>query len=120
MRVVAEEPWNDSGIDVAEGAVLRFAASGEWWDKQFRAGPEGYAAPWYLRIVSFLLRCRRARWFEFTGEIDKGKGQTFPIGTRDKVTMPATGRLYLYANDVKGFYGNNRGELTVAIERAAG
>jgi hypothetical protein len=118
VDVIAKEPWNDTKLDVAAGETMRVTANGTWFDAKYSSGPDGYSAPWWLRIWDSLRRCPEAGWFELTGEIDRGKGQTFPIGTRDTVTMPAHGRLYLYANDVSGFYWNNSGKLDVTIERA--
>lgn len=118
MRVDAAEPWNDTGLDVEAGDGLVVAATGEWWDRQFRATAAGYEAPWYLRVWGWLRRCPRGKWFELSGAVGRSNRHAFPIGARGEVTVPASGRLFLFANDVPGFYGNNRGALDVEIGRS--
>lgn len=118
MRVLAANPSNDTGIDVAAGEEIDFVASGIWSDAGFRCGPNGYVPPPWLRIASPLLRCRRGGWFELCGAVGRGAGEAFPIGSRRTVAMPTAGRLRLFANDVPGFYRlNNTGELAVIVER---
>jgi hypothetical protein len=118
VEVEASRYWTDSGFAVRKGEVLHFVTEGGWWDAHYESGPGGYDAPWWMSMWEGLRRCPEARWFELAGEIGKGNGVRFPIGNRGAVTMPADGHLFLYANDVPGFYFNNRGAIWVTIWRA--
>ena len=118
IEVDAKVWRNPTGLDVADGKELLVSASGCWHDKQYPADAGGYTPPWLLALSSPLLRCRNAGWFELVGEIRGKRSVSFPIGLRPRVRVPAAGRLFLYANDVPGFYCNNRGALTVTITRS--
>jgi len=117
MKVEADNPWNDTGLDVEEGERLRFTVSGEWWDASHHAYADGYDPPLKLRYLGWLRRRPRGRWFELSGAIGRTNRNAFAIGAGGTLTMPAGGRLFLFANDVAGFYFNNRGALEVQIER---
>jgi hypothetical protein len=119
MDVDARLYWKDTELDVRAGDVLIVAASGQWTDLTYTCGPGGYPAPAYMRLFDGLRRCPQARWFELVGCVGKDLKNSFPIGERRTVTAPASGRLYLYANDVPGFYWNNRGSLSVSVTKAA-
>jgi len=41
MTVYAIRPWNDSGLYLEAGKTYRFAAEGEWLDREIACGPEG-------------------------------------------------------------------------------
>jgi hypothetical protein len=118
LRVAANDPWNDTGIDVMRGEVLRFSASGNWWDAHYKAGPDGYDAPVWVRIFDRWRRCPDASWFELCGIIGRASSAAFVIGSRREISMPADGRLYLFANDANGFYWNNTGVLEVTVGRS--
>jgi len=115
LVVPARKPFFDTGLDVATGQVLQVRGEGTWTDLWLRSGPEGYPTPGYMRRYEPQLRCLGARFFELIGCIDRDESTNFPIGGRPSVTATATGRLYLFANDLPGFYWNNWGELRVEI-----
>lgn len=115
----ANRRWNDTGIDVAYGDVLHFSAIGNWFDASYEASPDGYDAPVWLDILARLRRCPDANWFELCGVIGRVSTGAFAIGSKSEISMPRNGRLYLFANDVKGFYWNNSGALQVTISAAS-
>ena len=92
-----------------------------WWKS--RPGREG---------ADFICskRVEEADWFELMGAIGDG-GNPRPDGTHDRacsfsigagrseITPERSGYLYCFANDAWGFYGNNRGYVTVTV-RVAG
>ena len=120
VEVIARRWWNDTGIDVAAGETLGFAASGAWIDLNYSSDAGGYDPPRWMHLFEGIRRHPRGRWFELTGCIGRRRFGGFSIGNRAQVRMPAAGRLYLYANDVPGFYRNNRDALRVTVTRIAG
>ena len=75
-------------------------------------------------------RCRKGRWFELIGAIADG-GNPKRDGTHDPLTTIAIGKgckrtprrsgyLFCFANDAWGFYGNNRGFVTVTVTKTSG
>ena len=71
-------------------------------------------------------RVEHADWFELIGAIADGgnpqrdgthdRAHSFPIGAgRREITPERSGYLYCFANDAWGFYGNNRGYVTVTV-----
>ena len=115
LRISPRKLWNDTGLEVTEGELLRFAAKGRWVDLWFSAGASGYQGPAYMRGMEPMRRCPTAAWFELIGCIDQDDSTSFPIGSRPEVRVPRSGRLSLYANDVRGYYWNNWGALIVTI-----
>lgn len=115
LIIPARRTFVDTGLDVATGQVLHVRAEGTWTDLWFVSGPEGYPTPGYMRGYETRLRCQGARFFELIGCVDRDESTNFPIGARSTVAASATGRLYLFANDVPGFYWNNWGALKVEI-----
>lgn len=113
--VEASRYWNDTGVDVRVGEVLRIEASGRWADAQYACGPEGYRPPIWLRFPALLRRCLAAPLFCLAGAVGRRSPDVFPVGASNAVVMPASGRLYLFANDVPGFYFNNSGRLSVLV-----
>lgn len=112
--------WNDTGVDVRAGETLAVNVSGEWSDLTITTNADGYASPWNMRLFEGLRRLPKARWFALIGCVGHGHRhcQVMSSGAQTLV-MPATGRFYLFANDVRGFYWNNTGALTVAIAHRA-
>lgn len=61
-----------------------------------------------------------APWFALIGMVrDGNRSQVFVIGAASQVVVPKGGRLACFANDVPGFYWNNRGVLRLTIRRCA-
>jgi len=115
IEIAAAKWWTDTGIDVRPGDVLRFEASGTWWDASYEAGPDGVDIP-RLRNLRFLRRMRDADWAALVGVVGRFGG-AFRIGAGTTMRMTSSGRLRLYFNDVFGFYHNNKGAVTANIYR---
>lgn len=72
-------------------------------------------------------RWEKAPWFALVGMIanqdDVGAegqppmGETFLIGAGTRFRPKRSGYLYAFANDAWGFYGNNRGSVTLTVSR---
>jgi len=95
---VKEAAWVDTGIDVAAGEVLNFAAKGEFTLGGIRAvGPEGAERGFKDLLRIFPLNS--AKTGELIGRVSSVEASyPFAIGAEADVTMPTTGRLFLRVN----------------------
>ena len=128
LDAYAREPWNWTSIFVARGEMYRFKANParEWRDASISCSAAGYSRFWLAPFASFR-RVPSARWFELCGAVgDAGNPSIsgvpanetlFRIGPGCTWKSNADGYLYLFANDVNGFYFNNRGSVQVTVER---
>ena len=114
------EGASDGKFHVGELAHLLGDVSGAL-EKLWKSGPGREGADF---IGS--KRVEHADWFELIGAIADGGNprpdgthdtlHTFPIGASRRMQPARSGYLYCYANDAWGFYGNNRGYVTVTVE----
>jgi hypothetical protein len=129
VAVPADAGWFDTGIDVAAGEELRFAASGEI-DLQ-RGNPAAVCGPGGIDLVTVEQPVPNANLGALIGRIsqlvasriDEDSGQEvrdeifilFVIGSDGTVTAPFKGRLYLGINE--NVVKDNAGEFSVVIAR---
>jgi hypothetical protein len=119
VTVPATRPWTDTGIAVANGAIVSFHATGEINIYGGRAdsfkSPDGgpdciasaarYAGQW----AALGLPC-----WSLIGRI--GSGAPFLVGSDSSYTAPAAGELYLGVNDESlASFNDNSGAWTVVI-----
>ena len=131
----AEGEWLDGRHAVApdgtlEGRlllpqVLHLASSFlGWWQERYRALSDDHAA-----VLFGAPRADGVPWMALVGvvaaqDLDAQGAQRpyrpFLIGTSTRLTVPAGGGGYLhaFANDAWGFYGNNKGSVTMTITRS--
>jgi len=123
VSVAARKPWNDTELRVEAGQHYEFQATGSWVDMWSTSDAGGYATPlWNLgmRLGERFRRVPDAPWFALIGMVrDGSRFEAFVIGAASQVLMPMSGRLACFANDVPGFYWNNRGALRLGIRRRA-
>ncbi len=129
--VYAEDPYNWSGVALKEGHKYRFDIPGEqkWDDGGISCGCEGWQSeelPLYKEsVVKHFEQERRvpeANWFELIGSLGDEDDHLFRIGsggTANEYSAEQDAELYLFANDLKKKYGNNKGNLSVSITRVA-
>lgn len=120
VSVFADEPWNDSGIDVVCGQAFTFCVptGEEWLDWNKPCGADGYLSRRYMRPWETFRRLPQANWLQLIGTIGKSTTSAITIGSRLLDFLPPfPGRLYLFANDVRCMYWNNRGLIAVRITR---
>jgi hypothetical protein len=110
IRVDANQPWTDTGIDVRSGERVQFNAAG-----QVAYAPDD-------RVGASGARAGRNDLYPVPtmgpgGLIAKvGDGTPFPIGAGARqLTMPANGRLYLGVND--DIHADNTGAFQVNVRR---
>jgi uncharacterized protein (DUF2235 family) len=118
VGVFAREQWNDTAVELRQGEIYRFEASGRWRDATIPAGPEGYASP----SLSFQLleRFRRrpsAPWLALVGDLDRRPRTAFAIERGCSLEVTDAGVLQCWANDLPFMYWNNSGWVTLRITR---
>jgi hypothetical protein len=120
LEIPSSEVWVETGVQLQGGRTYRLAAVGTWTDKQYTCGPEGYPSPnVLLRVMERLRRVPSAPWFALVGTIDRDMKTAFVIGAGCEVTPPRSGELICFANDVRGFYGNNSGAVALFVTRTS-
>ena len=116
VRIESKKQWNDTGINLIKNNQYEFTATGEWKDKDKICNANGCSDPTLLQnIFSFLKRRRSAQWFQLIGSVDQNTKYTINLGTNGVFTAPASGRLWVYANDANWFYFNNHGSIELHI-----
>ena len=132
FTVRAPELHSWSGARLVKGGYYAFTIGPRqtWLDNDIECGPEGWHSEDLPRtresVVRFFegrRRCPQANWFELIGAIDEDDATLFRIGRggRDATYRAAkSGELFAFANDLPGFYGNNRGAIEVQVKRVAG
>jgi hypothetical protein len=120
VTVAARRLWNDTGVVLEQGRTYRFTAAGEWVDAWNRCGPDGYASNnVFLRLAEWARRDPPEPWFALIGAHAHDLSTRFAIGAGSECQPRQTGELTCFANDVPFFYWNNRGEISLTIERVA-
>lgn len=111
-----------SNLDVCTHESYRFSATGSWRDASHHCGPTGWQSVWTRPILRFS-RLPNYDLFYLGGAINCNENNKFPIGTDTEITMKASGQLFLFANDLWLFYGNNyrvdNDPMLVEIHRTA-
>jgi hypothetical protein len=122
VPVAARKSSNDTGLQVAAGQHYEFQTAGSWVDMWVTSDAGGYPTPWWSlgqRLGERFRRVPDAPWFALIGMVRAGtQSQLFIIGAASQVIMPMSGRLACFANDVPGFYWNNRGTVQLTIRRS--
>lgn len=109
IRVSANQPWVDTGLDVQKGDRLTFTATGDITVKPGSTGnPDGVAG---MTSKTYPVRGNQAG--TLIARVGS-RGVPFAIGTINRpIAMPADGRLMLGIND--DYFGDNSGQFTVSI-----
>jgi hypothetical protein len=112
LRVNANQPWNDTGIDVKAGDLVSFQATGQInfaEGSNLVAGPDGHSGS--------LAPTNPVAGMPLGGLVGKvGNSAPFPIGSNTQpIRMPAKGRLMLGVND--GEVRDNSGFFSVVVSK---
>ena len=112
LRVNANQPWNDTGIDVKAGDLVAFQASGQINFAEgngLMAGPDGYSGS--------QAATNPVAGMPLGGLVGRvGNSAPFPIGSNTQpIRMPAKGRLMLGVND--GEVRDNAGFFSVVVTK---
>ena len=116
VTVQANHELTASMIAVYDGETYQITATGEWQDADYTPsdadGFEGMNAPMFFGML--LKPLPGASYMKLCGKVE---GWKFPIGNSTMVKMKRSGKLYLFPNDAKGYFGNNSGTMEVTIQR---
>jgi len=99
--------------------MYSLSARGRWKDASIECDAAGYpSANVFQRLTERLRRVPGAPWFALIGAVDRRSETCFVIGAGRTVVAPASGELTCFANDLRGFYFNNDGSVTVTVTPA--
>ncbi len=129
VDICACKPWNRSKIMVKKGEVYKFEFKLEevddWVDGKTSSTPNRGWREFLPNVMGtlggFYKRSDQANWYALIGSIGRDEEKTFAIFDDSKntpvseKTMDDDGELYIFANDMWGRYGNNRGTLKLSI-----
>jgi hypothetical protein len=118
--VHANNPWNDSGIDVISGQIYNFTVpTGETWtDSGKICGANGYRSDLLMRPWEAFRRAPEAKWLQLIGTIGRTVKARIAVGASLRDFLPPIrGRLYFFGNDLRWMYWNNKGMLAIRVTR---
>jgi hypothetical protein len=122
LEVFADTEWNESPqIWLEKGATYEFkVVKGpiDWTDGSVKDtnGANGYELE-KLEPFKHMARYPKAGWFALIGAIDRD--ELFPIRTGCFFIPTQSGQFAAFANDALARYENNRGQLTLSVQRVA-
>ena len=134
VTVYANLKYNVTGIKLPAGSKVMFRLKDgqKWYDADIECGPDGWDADeeidnrllrWGIKLAESKRRFPDAEWFELTGCFNKNLASCFRVlehtTKRTKLSVDKAGELYFFANDLKSKYGNNRGRISLVVERIA-
>jgi hypothetical protein len=118
--VPGNQPWTDTGLDLAVGGSVSITASGTIKVAPEDPGKTPAGDPNCVGPTGRKIDPTAETWlipgltcWSLVGRI--GGGTPFEVGTNLNVSVQTAGRLYLGVNDEKGRFGNNSGSWTVDI-----
>jgi hypothetical protein len=124
--VRAADRYNWSGVRLQQGGSYRIdvAPDQRWIDGGINCDADGWTTeslPWFKEaLVKYFEKERRlpgANWFALVAAVDDEDTNLFKIGKGGEFTSPRDGDLYAFANDMKGRYGNNSGQIRATVTR---
>ncbi len=121
VSVVANTPWQGTGIQVAAGQLVRFSATG-LWSHGFEGAGTGqnpYDADGYQTKFDSTALLPSSTVGALIGRV--GDSNPFFVGTANTIVAPASGSIELSINDTPGlFAADNTGQQTVTISLLSG
>ena len=106
--------WNETDIEIQNGEEYKFVAEGQWKDLLMKCDADGYTSL-YMSLYNRWKRSKENNWFALMGNIHQTND--FLIGKTNQYIFNESGKLFCYANDVKGFYWNNFGGISLTVTR---
>lgn len=116
VEIRARSKWNSTQIEISEGEEYEFTAIGKWTDFTITKDADGYSNS-YMQLFNTMKRAKQYQWFALIGSLDKNENKYYLIGKNSNISFNENGILYCFANDVKGFYWNNFGQITLKVKR---
>jgi uncharacterized protein (DUF2235 family) len=122
LEFSSSSPYFPTGVFVVQGQhyEVNVTETSEWKDASLPASPDGLSNRSDEMIVQkWLKRDRQADVFMLMAAIGPDADHRTAIGKNGQFTAAVSGPLYLFVNDVPGFYHNNQGTATVTITRVS-
>jgi hypothetical protein len=120
LTIDARTYWVETHFLLREGAWYAMTATGSWLDWHIESGPAGYDSKnVFQRLTERLRRAPSAPWFAVVGAVDRRADTQFVIGAGCAYLAVSDGTLTCFANDLPGFYWNNRGAITLVVREIA-
>ena len=124
-RVYAKRRFNWSGVSLEKGKQYRISVADNqiWEDGGIDCSADGWDSAQLRKIREIIVRnlesrrrCPDANWFELVGSYGDEDDHNFRVGSNVTLIAERNADLYLFANDLKTMYFNNKGRLEVMIE----
>ena len=118
MKIDPSEEWTDTEIDIAPGEKYIFTTHGTWFDFYIPCSANGYPGKLLVRDET-KKRVPHQNLCALMGAQDRKEVEAFLIGNSLEKTFASAGRLFCFANDVRGnfFRRNNWGSVRLEIMR---
>lgn len=116
VKIRARCKWNFTQVEISEGEEYEFTAMGKWTDFTITKDADGYTNS-HMQLFDNKKRAKEYLWFALIGSLDKNEDKYYFIGKNIKIPFNDNGILYCFANDIKGFYWNNFGYITLQVKR---
>ena len=126
IKVMANQPWQKTGVLVFEGKPVSIEAKGEWVFKMNRSvSPDGIELPddmkqfplgaliGYIEPADTAARAKDAAAPSKSRDTKKDANRPFLVGSQKVLTPQTTGMLYLKMHDTD--VSDNAGQLSVTI-----
>ncbi len=121
--IKAAESENMIGLAIDAGeeymiTVPRIQSGMQTWYDASRCNtpPCGEKGSFLMNLFAVLKKAKKSLWFSLIAEI-KGENKPYDLCLDKNITATKKGELILYANDARGFYWNNSGEVLVEVYR---
>jgi T6SS, Phospholipase effector Tle1-like, catalytic domain len=132
VTVFANQKYSRSGVLLVPGEKYFFTVDlgQQWFDSSIACTPEGWdrdnedlgiIQSWLIKSKEDERRCPQANWFEVIGTTNKTDDHVFRVleyaGSDNPYSPPVKGGLFLFANDLINYYGNNLGAISLTVTR---
>lgn len=128
ITVSSRDVWKETPVWVRPGDTLVLTAHGIWVDAVIPCSADGYPAGLFYTLNRLPRIPDDGRYFRLMGRIvadgiaprRDDPAATFTIGSHCRRPIVESGRLFVFANDRIGYYWNNWGTISLAIEKYSG
>jgi hypothetical protein len=118
IEIPARKTWVGTGVELEAGATYLLTARGTWIDWWRPATAAGYRSPnGFMKLAERRRRVPDSLWFALIGTLGRDMSTAFVIGEECQFIPRTSGELVCFANDVRGFYWNNRGKVDLFVGR---
>lgn len=118
LIIWAKEKNSSNQLVVEPGQTYQFTVSPKdrWFDMGWPTNANGFNNV-VFQWSGHKPRVEWAKCFALCAVLNENDATAFVVGTETRTTFPESGIVSFFANDVKGYYGNNWGKITVEVLR---